>query len=424
MTRGNFVSMDKVKPSSWVERIWKITVIIVFIMLSMLFLPWQQTVKGEGELIAQNPSERGYMISATVDGFVNTIYVRENQYVKKGDKLFRMVDLDQNYSDRIGTMGESINNQLLYTKEEFVTLNKNRSNLIEQMQTGEELYGKRYQQAKDQLENIRLKKIALEQNLNVELFNYDRIKELHKESIESKRSLERAENSYVKAKTELEKNEVEYNVQKRQLEIIEKEKQQFLLDASNRIRTIENSMNSAQVRLNGLKREDARQVSDMARYETSDVRAQKDGYVLRVLVNDKNLYLSKGEPVLQFAPDVTKRTLVFKVSDFHMPLIKKGLNARIMFYGWPAFQISGWPTIKHGTFSGIVERVDPIAFEKGFYYAYIVEDPKDPWPSDEILRVGTRGSVWVRLSVVPIWSEIWRIMNAAPPKMVYVDPAL
>lgn len=424
MTREKFVSLDKVKPSAWVERIWRVAVIIIGIMLGMLFLPWQQTVKGEGELIAQNPSERGYMISATVDGFVNTIYVRENQYVKKGDKLFRMVDLDQNYSDRIGTMGQSITNQLLYTKEEFITLNKNRSNLTEQMQTGSELYSKKYQQAKDELENIKLKKIALEQNLNVELLNYDRIKELYKESIESKRSLERAENSYVKAKTELQKNEVEYNVQKRQLEIIEKEKQQFLLDASNRIRTVENSMNSAQVRLNGLKRDDARQESDMARYDTSDVRAQKDGHVLRVLVNDKNLYIPKGEPVIQFAPNVTKRTLVFKVSDFHMPLIKKGLNARIMFYGWPAFQISGWPEIKHGTFSGIVDRVDPIAFEKGFYYAYIIEDPKEPWPSDKVLRVGTRSSVWVRLAVVPIWSELWRIMNAAPPKMVYVDPTL
>ncbi len=376
------------------------------------------------QLIAQNPSERGYMISATVDGFVDTLYVRENQYVKKGDKLFRMVDLDQNYSHRIGTMDESINNQLLYTKDEFVTLNKNRSNLVEQMQTGTELYTKKYQQAKEELENIRLKKIALEQNLKVESFNYDRVKELYKESIESKRSLERAENSYVKAKTELEKNEVDWTVQKRQLEIIDKEREQFLLDASNKIRTVDNSMNAAQVRLNGLKRDDARQESDMARFATSDVRAQKEGHVLRVLVNDKNLYIPKGEAVIQFAPKVSKRTLVFKVSDFHMPLIKKGLSARIMFYGWPAFQIPGWPKIKHGTFSGVVERVDPIAFEEGFYYAYIVEDPKEPWPSDEVLRVGTRASVWIRLSVVPIWSELWRSMNAAPPKMVYVDTKL
>lgn len=421
MTREDFTSLGKVKLGTWTQRVSRVILIIVAILAAMLFLPWQQTVEGEGELIAQNPSQRVNMISATVDGFVDALYVRENEYVKKGDKLFRMVDLDQNYSNRIGKMDESINNQLLYTKDEFLTLTQNRSNLMEQMSTGSDLYSKRYQQAKDKLKNIALSRIALEQNLKIEQLNYERIKELYKESIESKRSLERAENSYVKAKTELENNDVDLDVQKRQMEIIEKEKQQFMLDASNKIRTADNSMNSAQVRLNGLKRDDERQSSDIARYETSDVRAQKDGHVLRVLVNDKNLYLSKGEPVLQFSPNVTKRTVIVKIADFHMPLIKRGLPVRIMFYGWPTFQVSGWPAVKHGTFSGFIDRVDPIAFNKEFYYAYVTEDPKEPWPSDEVLRVGTRATVLIRLKVIPIWAQLWRIMNAAPPEMINTD---
>lgn len=424
MTLRDFKSLKKVKPSPWVHRIWLISLSIIAILFGMLFLPWEQTVRGEGELIAQNPSERGYMIATTVDGFMETLYVRENQKVQKGDKLFRMVDLDQNYSERIDRMDKNLNNQMLYTNEEFLTLTENRQNLIEQMKTGEQLYAKRYEQAKDELKSLEFKKSALEESYRVERSNVERTRALYQESIESKRSLERSENNYAKAKAEWEKINVDLEIQKRHLEIVQKEKEQFLLDASNKIRTSDNLMNGAQVRLSGLKRDNERQQTDIARYATSDVKAQKEGHVLRVLVNDKNRYLPKGEPVIHFAPNITKRTVIFKVSDFHMPLIKKGLPVRIKFYGWPALQVSGWPKIRYGTFGGVIDKVDPIAFEQGFYYAYIIEDPKEPWPSDQILRVGTRATVWARLSTVPIWYQLWRTMNAIPPKMLTPEKEL
>jgi len=418
MISFDFKSLESTTPNRGIYRLLLVTSIIIAILVGMLFLPWQQTVMGEGTLIAQNPSERGYKIASTVDGFVETIYVREDQQVKKGDKLFRMVDLDQNYSQRIDRMDESINNQIGYTNEEFATLTKNRANLVEQMENGGQLYEKRLGQAQEELKSLEFKKTAIQQGYSVEKANYERTKALFHDAIESKRSLERAENTYAKAKAEWEKVTIDLDIQKRNLDIIRQEKEQYLLEALHKIRAADNTMNSAQVRLNGLKRDDERQKTDIARYATSDVVAQKDGHVLRVLVNDKNRYISKGDDVVLFAPKITTRAILLKISDFNMPLIKKGLPVRIRFYGWPALEVSGWPKIKHGTFSGMVDSVDPISFEEGFYYAYVVEDPKEPWPSDEMLRVGTRGTVWARLSTVPIWYQIWRTINAIPPKMV------
>jgi hypothetical protein len=101
-----------------------------------------------------------------------------------------------------------------------------------------------------------------------------------------------------------------------------------------------------------------------------------------------------------------------------MPLIKEGLPVRIRFHGWPVLHIPGWPVIRFGTFGGIIKKVDPILHEKGVYYAYVVEDPNEPWPSNEKLRVGTNATAWIALSRVPIWYELWRLMNAFPAKMV------
>lgn len=84
----------------------------------------------------------------------------------------------------------------------------------------------------------------------------------------------------------------------------------------------------------------------------------------------------------------------------------------------PALHIRGWPEIRLGTYGGIIKRVDPVSHEQGVYYAYVIEDPNEPWPSQEVLRMGTNAMVWSALSVVPIWYELWRLMNAFPANMI------
>lgn len=105
-----------------------------------------------------------------------------------------------------------------------------------------------------------------------------------------------------------------------------------------------------------------------------------------------------------------------------MPLIKEGLQARIIFYGWPALQVSGWPKIQHGTYAGIITKIERSTYEKGVYYAIITEDESEAnWPSNDYLKIGTQSSLWIKLSTVPIWYEIWRLMFSLPPKMTTID---
>ncbi|MBL4730619.1 MAG: hypothetical protein JKY28_04535 [Sulfurimonas sp.] len=163
-------------------------------------------------------------------------------------------------------------------------------------------------------------------------------------------------------------------------------------------------------------------LSNISRYKSGEVYAQKDGYVVRIFENDKHKFIKKGDEVMLFSPKVTQRSILLKVSDFNMPLIKEGLPVRIIFYGWPALQISGWPTIKYGTFAGIIKHVEPTSHEKGFYYARVDEDPDELWPDQNTLKIGTQSTLWVRLRTVPIWYQLWRLMNALPPQML--DPGL
>ncbi len=418
MDKFEFDSLQLVQTHPFVNRIGRFTFVLILFFIAILFLPWRQTVEGEGTLIAYDPRERVQLISAPIDGFIESYYVSEDEHVKKGMKLFDMIDPDKEYKTRVYKMKEDFELQRQNTENELIVLKQKDASLLNQKSIRSELYDKRYVQAEEQLKSLQLKYKAENKNFEVTSNNFNRIKQLYLQNIESKKNYENAENRYINTKTQVDKIKIDIEVQKRHLSIIQQEKRQFLEEIENQIRTLENNMLSVETRLNILKRDYEKHLSEIARYETSSVISQKDGVVMRILENDKNTYIKRGQPIIRFSPDVTTSSLLLKVSDFNMPLIKEGLPVRIRFHGWPVLHIPGWPTIRFGTFGGIIKKIDPILHEQGAYFAYVVEDPNEPWPSQEELRVGTNATAWVALSDVPIWYEIWRLLNAFPSKMV------
>ena len=383
-----------------------------------MFLPWEQTVKGEGTVIAYDPTERDYSLGATMDGFIDAYYVQENEFVKKGTKLFTMVDLDKNYLNRLQSIESGSRDQYKNSKLQVSNFEQKKANLKEYLEIGMNVFQQKLDQTKNKIKNLQLQKISLEKNYQVQKANFLRTKALHEDGIESQRNLETREHLYIKSKAEFEKISVDIQMEKNNLDIIKNERQQFLKETENKQRLLENAALSSANLVHSLKQDVQRHAANVSRYNTGEVYAQKDGYVVKIFQNDKNKFIKKGDKVIHFSPKVSTKSLRLKVSDFNMPLIKEGLPVRIMFYGWPALQVSGWPKIGFGSFGGIIKKVEDISHEKGSYYALVVEDPKEPWPQGDDLRIGTQSSVWVRLSSVPIWYQLWRMMNAIPPKMV------
>ncbi|HFU77178.1 MAG TPA: hypothetical protein ENK68_01590 [Epsilonproteobacteria bacterium] len=418
MNKVKFHALELVQTNPVVIHIWRFIFLLLIFFIVVLFLPWRQTAEGEGTLIAYEPSERMQSISAPIDGFIDTFYVSENVHVEKGMKLFDMIDPDKAYGQRAYKMKDDFKEQKQNVEKESIVLKDNQESLKEQQKIRTELYDKRYLQAKEQLKSLQLKYTAQQKNYQVEFNQFKRIKELYMHKIESLRAYEKSENMYVNAKIQLDKVKIDIEVQKRHLSMIKQEQKQFTQEIESQIRSLQNKILSAKTRLNILKRDYEKHLTKIARYDASAVVSEKNGSVMRILQHDKNTYIKRGEPVIHFSPDVGVRTILLKVSDFNMPLIKQGLKTRIRFHGWPVLNISGWPAIQFGTFGGIIKKVDPILHEKGFYYAYIMEDLKEPWPRGDVLRIGTNATVWVSLATVPVWYEIWRLMNAFPPKMV------
>jgi multidrug efflux pump subunit AcrA (membrane-fusion protein) len=164
--------------------------------------------------------------------------------------------------------------------------------------------------------------------------------------------------------------------------------------------------------------EDINQVNmTLSRLSTQTTVAPKDGTITRLISAGLSTYVEPGTVLGWFIPDGIERSVEVKVSGLDAALIKPNQKARLLFEGWPAFQISGWPGTSVGTFGGEVIYIDPVADPKGLFTVWIKPDKADtPWPSENSVRLGSRVRSWVLMEEVTLGYELWRQLNNFPPE--------
>jgi multidrug efflux pump subunit AcrA (membrane-fusion protein) len=88
----------KVRPYSYMRRHLKmakwIFAVVTILIIVALFVPWQQTSAGNGEVIAFDPNERVFSMTALVNGRIKQWYVQDGQQVKAGQKIVEIIDND------------------------------------------------------------------------------------------------------------------------------------------------------------------------------------------------------------------------------------------------------------------------------------------------------------------------------------------
>ncbi|MFM8323757.1 MAG: hypothetical protein ACKN9U_02720, partial [Pirellulaceae bacterium] len=85
--------------------------LLVLTILAMLFVPWQQTTRGAGRVIALDPQERTFQQRATAKGVVAKVRegLREGTFVKKGEFVLELEPLAAEAQQQL----EAQRNQLL-----------------------------------------------------------------------------------------------------------------------------------------------------------------------------------------------------------------------------------------------------------------------------------------------------------------------
>jgi hypothetical protein len=146
------------------------------------------------------------------------------------------------------------------------------------------------------------------------------------------------------------------------------------------------------------------------------ILAPQDGYIVQAIKPGVGEIIKEGEPLLSIQPADYQLAVEMYVKPLDLPLIQKNSKVRFLFDGWPAFFFSGWPGVSLGTFGGQVVAIDRNISANGKFRVLIAPDSGDqPWPTALMPGGGAKGIAL--LNDVPLWYELWRIVNGFPPDL-------
>lgn len=417
-------------------------------VIAMLFLPWQQSIKGDGAVVAFDPVNRPQSVQAPVKGVIAEIGegIAENARVKKGQLVYRIADQDPQYLSRLREQVANTRDQLSAAQQRLERSEDQRAaNSRVVLAKEQELASMRAGQiealsaaaayvlmAKNKLAAERQGLQAAEDAVWQTNLDYERKKGLSDKGLETGLKFQEADLKLRQSKAKQGMAEEYVNAAVNEVEGKEKEREAKRQEWQGKINKVESEweksqsdVSKAQIEISKtreeiskIRNELAKLQTQLARQETQDVVAPRDGYIMRLMAYDKSAIVKQGDTLFTIVPETDKPAVQVWVSGNDAPLIAPGRHVRLQFEGWPAAQFSGWPSVAVGTFGGTVALVDPTDDGAGKFRVVVVPDEEDnDWPDYPYLRQGVRVHGWVLLDQVALGYEMWRRMNGFPPSL-------
>jgi len=374
---------------------------IGFIFLIVLFLPWQQNIRGTGKVTALSPGNRPQTIETVIAGRIQNWKVQEGQFVNKRDTIAIISEVKEKYFDpqmlsRLREVIVAKENSLQSKDLKARALKRQIKALREGMRT-------KMNQAKAKLEaeHVRFDNAKNQFDRNKTLFDAGNIPLTKYQDIEYK--YQAAEADYINAEIEIDRVEAEYldKINKAESDLNNTLAEQFDTEAD--IAKLRNELVNMEIRS-----------------QQYFILAPQSGFVVKATQAGIGETIKEGEPVCTIMPQSDDLAVEMHVKAMDVPLISKGRIVRIEFDGFPALQFSGWPSISVGSFGGIVEVIDYVNSKPGEFRILVIPDKEDDsWPKQ--IRNGSGIHGWVMLDSVSVWYEIWRQLNGFPPSL-YEEP--
>ena len=406
----------------------KIIVGVSLFGLLILFLPWTQNISGSGAVTTLKPDQRPQTIHTAIAGRIEKWYVKEGDFVQKGDTILFISETKEDYLDP--NLVKNTESQLKAKEMAEQSYGGKVVSLEGQIQAIRKERQLKLQQANNKIRQAILKVksdsmdlVAVRTQIKIATTQFNRSVALNKEGlkpmtdVEEKRlklqeteakiitqenKLLASENELINAKVEVNRIVAEYN---------EKEQK-----ASSDRFTALSSQYDTEAQVNKLKNQYTNyQIRNGMYY----IKAPQSGYVNRALQSGIGETIKEGTQIVSIMPakyDIAVETFV---SATDLPLLHKGEKVRIWFDGWPTIVFSGWPNLSYGTFGGIIVAIENFISDNGKFRVLIAPDEnEEAWPKQ--ISIGSGAQTLALLDNVPVWFEIWRTLNGFPPN--YYQP--
>ncbi|WP_298781756.1 HlyD family secretion protein [uncultured Polaribacter sp.] len=404
--------------------------LIVFALLGIiaLFLPWTQNISGNGLVTTLTPDNRPQNIQSQIPGRIEEWFVKEGDYVKKGDTILRISEIKSDYFD--DKLIERTNEQISAKTSSVNAYQSKVDALNRQVLALKKERKLKLEQAKNKLLQSKLKAQsdsigfeAAKTNISIAERQYKRTKTLQNEGLKALKDVEEKrlklqetqakllsqENKLLAAKNEILNSRMEISrinatyddkISKSESDKFTAESSGF--DAKAQVSKLENSNSNYRVRNSLL-----------------FITAPQNGYINKAIKGGIGGTFKEGEDLVGIMPANYDLAVETYIKPRDLPLLHIGEKVRIQFDGWPAIVFSGWPNVSYGTYGAKVVAIERFISKNGKYRVLLAPDKNDHmWP--EAIRVGSGAKTIALLEDVPIWFELWRQLNSFPPN--YYQP--
>ncbi|WP_242120452.1 HlyD family secretion protein [Aestuariivivens sediminicola] len=423
-----FKSGKNVLDKSYYKYFNKFLLVAAGITLVTMFLPWTQNITGKGLVTTLTPDQRPQSIQSQIPGRIEEWFVREGDFVRKGDTILRISEIKSEYFDN--QLVERTNSQIQAKSSSVGAYQQKVEALRRQILALQNEQKLKLEQTRNKLLQARLKvksdSIDLEAqktNMTIAERQFNRVTTLQGEGLKAVKDVEEKRVKYQEAQAKLISQENKFIASKNEVINAQIELSRINQEYIDKISKSESDLFTAQSNRFDTEAQVTKLQNDYTNYQVRNsllyVTAPINGFINKALTGGVGVTFKEGEALVGIMPEQYDLAVETYVRPIDLPLLHIGEKVRIQFDGWPAIVFSGWPNLSYGTYGAKVVAIENFISDKGLYRVLLAPDETDhEWP--KAIRVGSGARTIALLEDVPIWFELWRQLNSFPPN--YYQP--
>ncbi|WP_185208281.1 MULTISPECIES: HlyD family secretion protein [Chryseobacterium] len=388
-----------------------------------LFLPWTQNIKVMGNVSTLYQEQRPQQLNSPIPGRIIKWYVKNGDYVKKGDTLLQLSEVKEDYLDpllvkRTEMQVEAKKGVRDYyeakvgtTNSQLQALNSARDLKLSQLKV-------KISQLNNKLAGEEAELEAAKNELRMSSDQYERQKKMYDEGLVSLTQFQQRSVSYQNALAKKTATENKLAQTRQEIVNVNIEQNATIQDYNEKLSKTEGERFQSMGQIEGSDGDIAKLENQVANYKARQglyfVIASQDGQVVQINKAGIGEILKDGESIGIIVPEKVDYAVEIYIKPVDLPLVKEGQRVMCIFDGFPAIVFSGWPNSSYGTFAGKVIAVENNISANGMFKALVIQDKNEKqWPPKIKMGTGVQGIAI--LNDVPIWYELWRNINGFPP---------
>ncbi|MCE2849277.1 MAG: HlyD family secretion protein [bacterium] len=396
---------------------------LVFLVI-LMFLPWTQNISTSGTVTTLYQDQRPQEMNTIIPGRIIKWWVKEGDFVKKGDTIVQLADVKDDYLDP--KLVQRTEEQLQAKQQKIGFYNEKISATASQVEAMEMSRNLKLNSLDNKLEQLRRKVtsdsaelVAADIDHGIAVQQLNRAKQMFSEGIIALTEFERRTGQYNKALAILTEKQQKLQNTRQDITICRIEMNTVRQDAADKIFKAKSEIAAARSDVATTDGEVAKNQNQLANYAIRGSQrwmiAPQSGQIVKAKKSGINEMVKEGEMIVEIVPNKIDQAVELYVQPMDLVLVDRGQQVRLQFDGFPAIVFSGWPQASYGTFVGEVVAVETNRSENGKFRMLVVPVEKEKkWPAALKLGAGVQG--FALLKNVSIWYELWRQINGFPPE--------